>query len=77
VKRWFVVAEGYHDVTECVVVVFGPFYVEVDARAYAMDVFDENGWTSVEAQLLTNQEVRATTKDPVIDPYEKEKVRCH
>lgn len=58
-------------------VVVGPFNGDIDAKAYAIDMYDENGWTEVEARLLTNQEAKLLTpEDPIIDPYRKAKRRA-
>lgn len=74
-NAWFVVAEGYHE-DELVVVVVGPFNNDIDAKSYAIDMYDENGWTEVEARLLTNQEAKSLApENPIINPYRKTKRR--
>ena len=65
---WYVVARepkeaDYH------VDVFGPFRSETDARAYALDIAEDNGWAEVEATQLTHDEAEALATDRVFWPY--------
>ena len=52
--------------------VWGPFDVETDARCFAIDVWHDNGWESVEAEFMTFAEAgeRATT-GAIVWPYKK------
>jgi hypothetical protein len=52
--------------------VFGPFVSETDARAYALDIADDNGWESVEPELLTIEEASGLATDRILWPYESE-----
>lgn len=68
-KSWYVVGiepDGY-------VNVFGPFVDEIDARAYALDVAHDNGWTSVEAMLMSHDSAKDLATDEVLWPYSEEK----
>jgi hypothetical protein len=52
--------------------VFGPFISEIDARAYAMDLAEDNGWESVEPVQMAHEEAQALATTNVIWPYEQE-----
>lgn len=69
--KWYVVgkepAEGDYYVN-----VFGPFMSETDARAYAIDVADDNGWASIEPMQLTFEQANELATDNVLWPYESE-----
>jgi hypothetical protein len=66
-KSWYVVGKEppETDYTS----VFGPMRNEEEARIYANDVKDDNGWESVEAEYLTDKEARMLTKGKIINPY--------
>lgn len=67
-RSWYVIArepDGEY------VNVFGPFKSEVDARAYAMDLANDNGWEYVEAELLTSEEASEHATDDVLWPYDQ------
>jgi hypothetical protein len=71
VSAWYVVgkepAEGDHYVN-----VFGPFLSETDARAYAIDLAEDNGWESVTPALMEHSDAQALATDDVLWPYESE-----
>lgn len=66
--EWYVVArepkEGDHYVN-----VFGPFKSETDARAYTIDLAEDNGWAEIEAVLLEHNEAETLATDAVLWPY--------
>lgn len=71
-QGWYVVgkesAEG-----DFYVYVFGPFMSETDARAYAIDFASgEEGFDSLEAELLTHEQAEELATDNVQWPYDSE-----
>jgi len=67
---WYVVGiepEGFERIE-----VFGPFNSETDARAFAMDLADDNGWENVEARLLTLEAASELATEKILWPYKKE-----
>lgn len=69
VRCWYVVAKDPPENNHTDV--FGPFYSETDAKAYAIDIQDDNGWVSIEAVLIEPGEamVLSTSGEPYW-PYE-------
>jgi hypothetical protein len=72
VTRWYVVgkepAEG-----DFYVYVYGPFVSESDARAYALDLAnDEEGMALIEAIQMEHHAADALATDNVLWPYESE-----
>lgn len=67
---WFVIAQEPGE-ADFVTEVFGPFNSETDARAYAMDVADDNGWLEVEAREMTLKEASLLATDGVRYPYKE------
>jgi hypothetical protein len=67
-KAWYVVATEppEYDHTD----VFGPFISEVDARSYAIDIANDNGWEQIEPTLLTGAEAQELATDKVMWPYQ-------
>jgi hypothetical protein len=73
VKSWYVVGREPPEAGDPDYVnVFGPFMSETDARAYAMDLAEDNGWESVEAELLESEQATDLATDDVLWPYESE-----
>lgn len=68
---WYVVAHEPRE-GDFFVNVFGPFVSESDARAYALDVSEDNGWEYVEAEYLTHEAAAELATDKVLWPYETE-----
>lgn len=63
---WYVVG-----IDPTIVWVFGPFFTETDARAYAMDLADrEEGFIKVQAVKMTHKEAVDLATDDVLWPYE-------
>jgi hypothetical protein len=53
--------------------VFGPFIGEIDARAYALDFFqEEEGLESVVPMQLEHEQAESFATEKVIWPYEEE-----
>lgn len=71
-KAWHVIAVEPRDDDEQYVNVFGPFKSEVDARAYAMDLANDNGWEHVEAECITGAEADDRATEKVLWPYQSE-----
>jgi hypothetical protein len=70
-RAWYVVAREPEDEGEGRYVnVFGPFHSETDARAYAMDLANDNGWKSVEAEHLQPEDAADLATDDVLWPYD-------
>jgi hypothetical protein len=69
--QWYVVAKEPAE-ADFYVEVFGPFRSETDARAYVIDLTEDNGWQSVEALLLTATEATLMATGKVLWPYKEE-----
>jgi len=67
-KAWYVVATEPKE-ADNYVNVFGPFYTETDARAFAMDLADDNGWKEIDPKYMTHDEAEAWSTEVVIWPY--------
>lgn len=67
--EWYVVAKDVEP--EPFTEVFGPFLSETDARAYAIDVDNDNGWATVEAMHISPEEAQARTSGTVRWPYKQ------
>lgn len=53
--------------------VWGPFDIETDARCFAIDLWHDNGWESVEAEFMTFAEAAERSTDNAFHwPYKKE-----
>jgi len=74
VKNWYVIAKDtYEDEDKPPYTnVFGPFMSETDARAYAMDLQHENGWSYIEAEQLTPETAAELATEEVLWPYTSE-----
>lgn len=70
VVSWYVVAKEPPDYMRTDVI--GPFNSETDARAFAMDLADDNGWESIDARMMTIEEASAMTTDKITYPYTKD-----
>lgn len=71
-KFWYVVAKDSHDADDHVDA-WGEFDSEIDARAFAIDLANDNGWVEVEPVYDTPSAVaQRTTEYKVLDPYRKE-----
>lgn len=68
---WYVVAKEPRE-GDWHVNVFGPFIGETDARAFAMDLADDNGWQSVEPHLMTSGKAAELATDEVLWPYSED-----
>lgn len=73
-KRWYVLgeepaAEYGGKYTQ----VWGPFDTETDARAFAMDVFGDNGWETVEPHFITPARAAKVATQEVIWPYNEDR----
>jgi hypothetical protein len=70
---WYVVAcesEPDDETQKAAVDVYGPFDTEVEAKVYAIDLWHDNGWGSVEAEFLTMAQAgERSTSRAVIWPY--------
>ena len=68
-KLWYVVAvepkEG-----DSYINVFGPFLSRRDARRYAVEVDEDNGWLSVKAKSMTAEEAASLATDYILWPYD-------
>jgi len=73
VKHWFVVASEPKEYERTDV--FGPFYNETDARAYAIDLVDDNGWETIEPLLLTHEEAEERATGLTLWPYSNPDLR--
>lgn len=67
-KEWYVVAREGRE-AEFHVDVFGPFIGETDARAFALDLHNENGWEYVEPEFLTHEEAENLATKEILWPY--------
>jgi hypothetical protein len=71
VSSWYVVgkepAEGDDYVS-----VFGPFVSESDARAFALDEAEDNGWESIVAVFMDHNDAEELATDHVLWPYNEE-----
>lgn len=65
---WYVVAREPRE-GDFRVEVFGPFIGETDARAYAMDLADDNGWEYCEPEWLAHEQAEEVVTDKIIWPY--------
>jgi hypothetical protein len=70
VSEWYVVAREPRE-GDFYVNVFGPFMSETDARAFAIDLADDNGWEYVEAEYITNEQAMLVTTEFITWPYEQ------
>lgn len=70
-EAWYVVAKEPAE-ADFYVEVFGPFKSEWDAKAYAIDMHEDNGWQSVEAMLLKPEDAAAKATNKVLWPYKDE-----
>lgn len=70
-KGWYVVAREPKEGDDYVNV-FGPFFSETDARAFALDLANDNGWQSVEAEFLSIEEASGFATESVLWPYSSE-----
>lgn len=71
--QWYVVAQEPPDPPgDSYVNVWGPFIGETDARAFALDVANDNGWASVEAKQLAHDEAKDLATDKIFWPYTSE-----
>lgn len=68
---WFVVAKEPKE-ADWHVDVFGPFNSETDAKAFAMDLADDNGWLDVEAQEMTFEAASELATVKVMYPYKED-----
>jgi hypothetical protein len=62
--KWYVVARDPDYIN-----VFGPFLSEIDARAYAMDLADDNGWDSVVPMTMEHEDAEDMATSEVLWPY--------
>ena len=66
-RSWYVVAEEPKEYAHTDV--FGPFITEVDARSYAIDIANDNGWESIEPTLMTHAQAEELATTGVMWPY--------
>lgn len=66
-RAWYVIG-----VDPDYVNVFGPFNNEMDARAYAIDEAQENGWLHIDAYKLTAEDAADIATENVLYPYDQD-----
>lgn len=74
-NQWFVIAKEYLSAAEGgvpYVQAWGPFHNETDARAYAIQAYNENGWEEVEAKFITITEAQDLSTDVVAKAYKED-----
>lgn len=68
-KFWYVIATDSHDADD-VIEAWGEFDNEIDARAFALDLANDNGWEGVEPVYDTPHEIASkTTEYQIHNPY--------
>lgn len=71
-KFWYVIARDSHEADDAIEA-WGEFDNETDAKAFAIDLANDNGWVEVEAIYDTPSAVAdKTTEYKVHNPYRKE-----